>query len=349
MIRFAWRQFRLQAIVVSGLLVAVAVVFLITGPHMVHFFDTTVKNCKAKGDCAFATNSLISQNNKIYQFMQSFSLVFPALLGIFWGAPLVARELETGTYRLAWSQGVTRSKWIVTKLATVGVASMFAAGLLSWMLTWWASPIDTINANRFSSLVFDTHYIAPIGYAAFAFAVGVTVGVLWRRTLPAMATTLAVYVAARLTFARQVRPHLLTPLKVTSKLLKTSGYGFEQTPNGLHFIVSTGSSPNALVFNSVMVGKHGARVTTQWLKANCANLLMRHPQVSGNSGVRVKGPPPKAFGECVDKIVANFHEVLTYQPASRFWTFQWYETGIYVVVSMALCAFSYWWLRRRFA
>ena len=89
MIRFAWRQFRLQALVVSGLLVAIAVILLFTGPHMAHVFDTTVKNCKTKGDCSFVKNSLISQNNKIYQFMQSFSLVFPALIGIFWGAPLI--------------------------------------------------------------------------------------------------------------------------------------------------------------------------------------------------------------------------------------------------------------------
>ena len=349
MIRFAWRQFRLQALVVSGLLVAVAVILLFTGPHMAHVFDTTVKHCKSKGDCSFVKNSLISQNHKIYQFLQSLSLVFPALIGIFWGAPLIAREFETGTYRLAWSQGVTRSKWIVTKLAVVGVASMIVTGLLSWMLTWWASPIDTLNADRFNSLVYDTHYIAPIGYAIFAFAVGVTAGVLWRRTLPAMATTLVVYVAARITFTQKVRPHLLTPLKVTTKLLKSSGYGFEQTPNGLHFIVSTGYSPNALVFNSVMVGKHGAKVTAQWLKANCANLLIRHPPVSGNGGVRVKGTAPKAFTECVDKIAANFHQVLTYQPANRFWTFQWLEGSIYLAAGVALFAFSYWWLRRRVA
>ena len=75
---------------------------------------------------------------------------------------------------------MTRKRWLLTKLAVVGAASMLAAGLMSWMLTWWASPIDTVNASRFSSLVFDTSYIAPIGYAAFAFALGVTAGVLWR-------------------------------------------------------------------------------------------------------------------------------------------------------------------------
>jgi ABC-type transport system involved in multi-copper enzyme maturation permease subunit len=349
MIRFAWRQFRFQFLMVSVLLVAVAAVFLVTGPHMAHLFDTAVKNCRAKNDCAFVTNSLTSQNSKIFAFMTVVSLALPAILGIFWGAPLVARELETGTYRLAWSQGVTRSKWIVCKFAVVGVASMIAAGLMSWMLTWWASPIDTLNANRFGTQVFDTHYIAPIGYAAFAFAVGVTAGVLWRRTLPAMATTLVVFVAARIAFTQYLRPTLLTPLKLVRTFSKSSAYGFEQTPNGLHFMVGDSLQPNALVFNTIMRGKHGAAVTSQWLKANCANLI--GPPASGNSSVGFKGrgPAPKAFGECVEKISASFHEILTFQPASRFWTFQWLEGSIYLVVAVALCAFSYWWLRRRVA
>ncbi len=349
MIRFAWRQFRLQVLVVSGLLVAVAVVLLITGPHMAHLFGE-LKNCKSKNDCSFLTTAIGTSNSDIDNFMTATNLVFPAIIGIFWGAPLFARELETGTYRLAWSQGVTRSKWIGCKLAVVGVASMVAAGLMGWMLTWWSSPIDTVNANRFGTQIYDTHYIVPIGYAAFAFAVGVAAGVLWRRTLPAMATTLVVFVAARITFAQKLRPDLLSPVKLVSKLSRAGGYGFEQTPNGLHFIVGAENLPNALVFNAVVKGKHGARVTSQWLQTNCPKLLIHVSPVGGRTGVGIKGNgAPKAFSECVDKIAANFHQVLTYQPASRFWPFQWIEGSIFLGAGVALCAFSYWWLRRRVA
>jgi hypothetical protein len=325
-------------------------VYLITGQHIAHEF-AELKGCKAKGDCNFLDNAIQGGNSRIYNFGTALSLVFPALLGIFWGAPLIARELETGTYRLAWTQGVTRSRWIITKIAVVGVASMIAAGLMSWMLTWWASPIDTLNANRFGTQVFDTHYIVPIGYAAFAFAVGVTAGVLWRRTLPAMATTLAIYVAARITFAQKLRPYLLTPLKVSTKLSKNAGVGFEQTPSGLQFLTRGSNLPNSLVFNSVMVGKHGASVTSQWLATNCPKLLIHGAPVSGHNsvGIKVGGPVPRAFNECVAKITASFHQVLTYQPASRFWPFQWIEGSIFLAVGLALCAFSYWWLRKRVA
>jgi ABC-type transport system involved in multi-copper enzyme maturation permease subunit len=345
---FAWRQFRTQALVVLAILLGAGVFFAVTGPHLASLYHG-MKTCTTPIVCTGFSHSLINEYNKFYPWAQALSVAFPAILGVFWGAPLIARELESGTYRLAWTQGVTRSRWILTKLAVVGVASMLAAGLMSWMLTWWASPIDTLNANRFGSTVFDSSYIAPIGYAAFAFAVGVTAGVLWRRTIPAMATTIAVFIGARVPVAMFVRPHWLAPQQLVSNLTRASGYGFEQTPSGFHFLISGASRPNALVFNAVMVGKHGAGVTSQWLKTNCHNLLMPGPNVSGNRGVVTKGAPPRSFNECVHKIATHFHVVLSYQPASRFWTFQWIELSVFLAAGVALCAVSYWWVRRRIA
>ena len=54
--------------------------------------------------------------------------VAPALIGIFWGAPLVTRELEAGTFRLAWNQSVTRARWMAVKLGLIGLAAMATAG-----------------------------------------------------------------------------------------------------------------------------------------------------------------------------------------------------------------------------
>ena len=112
---------------------------------------------------------------------------------MFSGAPLAARELETGTFRLAWTQGVTRTRWLAAKLAIAGIA---AAELFSLMVNWWASPIHKAMSryNPFTPDSFHTG-VAPAGYAAFAFALGVTAGLFIRRTLPAMAVTLAVFTA----------------------------------------------------------------------------------------------------------------------------------------------------------
>jgi ABC-type transport system involved in multi-copper enzyme maturation permease subunit len=345
---FAWRQFRFQAVVLFGLLVAVALFCALTGPHLFHMYDA-LKTCKKKGDCQSITHSVLNGYNKFFPFVQSLSLIFPVLVGMFWGAPLVARELEAGTYRLAWTQGVTRKRWLLTKLAVVGAASMLAAGLMSLTLTWWASPLDTLNASRFSSVVFDTSYITPIGYAAFAFALGVTAGVLWRRTVPAMATTIAVFIAVRIPFFRFVRPHLLAPVTRIVSLKNRGNMGFERTPNGVSFVVGEKNIPNALGFSTSVVNKHGGGVTQQWLRDNCRSLLqLGSPNTS--KGVKVTtGIRPKAFTECIDKIATTFHEVLLYQPANRFWTFQWIEMAIYIVAAVLLGALSYWWVRRRIA
>jgi hypothetical protein len=106
----------------------------------------------------------------------------PAIIGMFWGAPLIARELEAGTFRVAWTQSVTRARWLAVKLGLAGLASMAAAGLVSLMVTWWSSrvdPLDPFGMNRLQPAMFGTRGIAPIGYAAFAFVLGVTAMVVW--------------------------------------------------------------------------------------------------------------------------------------------------------------------------
>jgi ABC-type transport system involved in multi-copper enzyme maturation permease subunit len=69
-------------------------------------------------------------------------VVVPCILGVFWGAPLVARELESGSFRLAWTQDVSRVRWLTARLAVSRLAAMAVAGLASWLVTWWASPCD---------------------------------------------------------------------------------------------------------------------------------------------------------------------------------------------------------------
>ena len=98
----------------------------------------------------------------------------PSLIGMFWGAPLIARELETGTFRLAWTQSVSRMRWLLVKLGLVGLASAAVGGLLSLMVTWWYSPIDKVNQGRFGAAAFGLHGFVPAGYALFAFALGAT-------------------------------------------------------------------------------------------------------------------------------------------------------------------------------
>jgi len=319
-IRFAWLQFRMQAAIAAGALVVIAVVLAVTGPNLVHLYDTTVANCTAHGDCAAAAAAFLSQD-RLLQDLGNVLIALPALVGIFWGAPLVARELETGTERLVWTQGVTRGRWILVKLGLVGLASIAAGGLLSLMLTWWSSPFDRVNMYQFTS-VFDQRDIVPIGYAAFAFALGVTAGVVIRRTLPAMATALVAFVAVRLVFTHWVRPHLITPLRVVTALHVTSGMSYNETNNGPLTLI--GAKPGAWVYSAQVVNKAGHLVSGSFL----------------DHGACLQS---RAAPACIGQL----REALVYQPASRYWAFQWYEMAIFLGLALVLGGFCFWWVRSR--
>jgi len=102
----------------------------------------------------------------------------PAVTGLFWGAPLLARELETGTFALAWSQSVTRARWLAAKLTVGCLAAMAVTEALSLLFAWWAASLgraaglggsgNSLAMNQFNPLAFVTHGITPLGYAAFA-------------------------------------------------------------------------------------------------------------------------------------------------------------------------------------
>ncbi len=232
MIWLTWRQFRGQAVTAAAVLAALAILLAVTGPHLVSYYDAAgLSACHA--NCAWrATNFVGRLKSSIYAglFYAGIAIMYlaPALIGIFWGAPLIARELEAGTQRIAWSQSVTRARWTAVKLGLVGLAAVATAGLLTLMISWWAGPIDhaltyggqnaPITFSRLSPLVFAARGVAPLGYAAFAFALGVTAGVLLRRTLPAMAVTLVVFAAVQVLVPVFVRPNVIPPAHVTAPL-----------------------------------------------------------------------------------------------------------------------------------
>lgn len=356
MIWLTWRQFRTQAVVVFGLLAAIAVALAVTGPHLVHLYDTTVKPCASHGDCGVVTDTFM-KNDRLLQQLGQVVLAAPALIGIFWGAPLIAGEFENNTFRLVWTQSVGRARWLALKLGLVGLASMAAAGLLSLMVTWWSSPFDRLTDSPFSPSSFDRRDLVPIGYAAFAFVLGVTAGVLIRRTLPAMAATLVAFIGVRAAFFEWVRPHLMTLLRALVPLnaqpgvvLGPAGYAYghinaadwilsEQTVNGAGRVIGEngGIGPN---------GNLGFDVSPN------GTLTMQGVGTCGDKapvGSPRLGAPSPAFQhaaqQCVDKF--RIREILSYQPISRYWAFQWYETAIFLGLALLLAGFCFWWVRSR--
>jgi hypothetical protein len=351
MIRSAWMQFRTQAMVGIGGLVVVAVVLAVTGPHLVHLFDANVAACAAHGDCPIAIPSFLRNDHGLQIGLDALVVVVPGAIGVFWGAPLVARELETGTYRLAWTQSVTRTRWLAVKLGVVGLAGMVVAGLLSLAVTWWSSPIDRANLGVF--IPFDQRDLVPVGYAAFAFALGATAGTLLRRTVPAMAATLVAFVAVRLSFTIFLRPHLIAPIHdVTPMNPMVMGFGIFNGGAPM-LLPNPPNLPNAWLYSVQIVDNADHALTPQVLADACPSLVALGPGGGPPIGPahRAVLPAPAALQQalhtCVAKLSTTYHEVTTYQPSSRYWTFQGLETAIYVALAVVLGAGCFWWVRHR--
>jgi hypothetical protein len=352
MIAFSWRQFRAQAGIGFALLAVLAVVLAVTGPHLLHLYEQTVAACRAvHGAAAACPSSSVSNTDRGIQVaVFALQLVGPALIGIFWGAPLLARELEAGTFRLAWTQSVSRRRWLFTKLALIGTASGVLAGLLSVIVDWWISPIDDMSPNRFSPALFGVRGIVPIGYAVFAFALGATLGLLLRRTVPAMAATIVGFIGARLAVTYGIRPHYMAPLHIKESIFTGAGFGFSQSGAGIQVVASPINPPNAWVLSSAVVNDAGQSPTTAFLTKSCPNLPGLNgsgPPPGGGNAVAVSPAGQSAFNHCMNVIAAHYHTLVTYQPADRFWTFQVAEVLLFFGAACVLGGLSYWWLRHR--
>jgi len=319
---FAWLQHRTRILLSAAGLAALAIVAVAAGAHL-------------RG------------NDQLRELVTVLVLAVPAVLGMFWGAPLLAGEFETGTFRLAWTQSVTRGRWAAVQLAVLGLAGTALVGLLSLLVTWWAGPLDRSSANRF--LTFDERDLAPVGHAAFAFALGVAAGVLIRRVLPAMAATFAAFVAARVTVAQWVRPNLIAPVRLSLPLDPAStGYG------GGPFSASTLQPepphlPNAWIMSLRVVDASDHPLTRSVLSGTCPGLGTRASD-EPRSGLGHQQAPQSAVDrmhDCVTRIGATYHEVVAYQPAQRYWALQWYESAIFLAASVALVAFCLWRVRHQ--
>jgi ABC-type transport system involved in multi-copper enzyme maturation permease subunit len=329
MIRFTWLQYRTQAAWALGALAILAIVLAVSGIQVAHAYDATVAACKQRGDCAAALSGFPDKVDPewLWGLLDALVIAVPGLTGMFLGAPLAAREFETGTFRLAWTQGISRTRWLAVKLAVVGAATMAVAGLLSLMVTWWSSPIDTATMNRLNLQSFPGGGIAPVGYAAFAFTLGLTAGVLIRRTVPAMAVTLVVFTAVQLAFPALVRPHLIPPVQASSALSMASiqdvGSGGPTGPGSTLFVQAQADAPpGAWVLSSQILTPAGRPASTEPASV-CASQQSTRNECTG--------------------YIASLHlrQTSTYQPVSRYWPLQWCETAIYLVLALLLAGLCY--------
>ena len=214
---------------------------------------------------------------------------------------------------------------------------------LSLMQAWWAAPIGravghggggtNLAMGRFSSLVFATHGITPLGYAAFGFALGVTAGALIRRTVPAMAVTLAIFAAVQIAMPLWIRPSLIPARHTVIPVTSLDNISLQQGGlNGNRFnlgALDLPGQPAAWLLSSGAVNAAGQATSTT--PAACTALSD-------------EGASP-AFFNCLAS--HGIREAISYQPASRYWAFQWTETAIYLALALALTGYCFRRLSRR--
>jgi ABC-type transport system involved in multi-copper enzyme maturation permease subunit len=358
MIWLTWRQFRAQAATAVAVLVAFAILLAVTESHMASLYSSSGLTGCHGGTCArlasqFLQNltsgqsfPLLPDGSNEYVILYFLSvlaiLIAPAIVGMFWGAPLIARELETGTCRLAWNQSVTRARWLTVKLAMIGVTAMAATEAFSLLQAWWAAPIgkavgfggsaSILTEGRFGWFVFPTHGITPLGYAAFAFALGVSAGVLIRRPIPAMAVTVAIFAVVQFATPVLIRPNLLPSSHATAAIEAADVY---VVGNATMTATATAvpGQPGAWIISSGFVNAAGQPVST--VPAAC------EPAVQAVQG---PGGSP-ALDNCLNNQGIRVAE--SYQPTSSYWSLQLAETGMFLVLALALAWYCFWRLGRR--
>ncbi|GAA1541335.1 transporter [Dactylosporangium maewongense] len=325
-----WRQFRVQAVVTAAALAALTVYLLVLGFSIRAAYDADIAAC-TPATCSTAVEHFTNTYDAQVGLVGALLLAIPALVGIFWGAPLVARELEEKTDKLVWNQSVTRTRWLAVKLGLLGAVAVLASGLLSLLLTWSASRYDQVTGDRFAALNFAARNVVPVGYALFAFTLGAVTGLVVRRTLPAMAITLAVFALVQVAVPNGVRQHIMPPVTETV----TVDAAVMERINGLGIRGSEGafltgySAPGVWSLSEEM--KLFKPDGSPYLEADAV------PCMAAGSFAKAKA--------CTAS--QNLHFSYVYQPGSRYWPFQWIELSAYLVLTLLLSALGFLWIRRR--
>jgi ABC-type transport system involved in multi-copper enzyme maturation permease subunit len=310
MIWMTWRQHRKQALFTVIGLAVLAAVIVPTGLAMRNtMVSTGLDECVRLALDTDRCNTASRQFSNEYGSLAYVGILFvllPLLIGLFWGAPLVAREVEHGTHRLVWTQGVSRRQWALVKFGFVGGATVAAAIVYGLGLSWWMTPLSHAGlSSRFTVLLFDMQGLVPVGYTLFAVALGIFVGTVWPKVLPAMAFTLVGFVGVRVALTVLARPNYLPASTRTYPV-----FGLTREP---------ARDENDWILGIGVRNPDGTLVVP--------NGTIQCNQVEQGPGA----PCGSEFG-----VEAGAYNWQLYQPAGRFWLFQGIETGIFVALAAVL-------------
>jgi hypothetical protein len=227
MIWVSWRQQRTETVIALAILALLAAFLVPTGLEMASAYHRDgLSACTGPvqdGPCGEAIQSFFTRFSRIGDFIAWMTLI-PGIIGALLAAPVLT-QLEHGTFRLDWTQSITRGRWIAGKLGLAIAAALVASLALTLLITWWRAPFVHLN-GRMENSVYDSEGIVIFGYTLFALGLAVAVGAVWRRAVPALIVAFVGYFAARLFVDTWLRQRLVHPLTIT--------WSGDQEPQALH-------------------------------------------------------------------------------------------------------------------
>ena len=320
-----WRRYRTMLVATIGVLGLTAAYLVINGERMRTAYHAST-SCRPVDTAACQYKfQLFHDRYGAAGFIGVVLMFLPGIVGAFAGAPLLARELETGTFRYAWTQGVGRMRWATAILVSgaVGVAIIMTA--FGALITWRNQPLlDSGITPRLHTTNFPETGIAAAGWALAGFALGVLGGLLWRRVVPAIVTAFAAWFGLAYLGATY-RLHYLTPL----------------TTNSL-------DQPLKAMTLSQWWDRAGVRISDNQVNTALSTVGAQFGSSEGKITATPSGSTPGDSVDPVQYLVQHgYTQVTSYQPDSRYWPFQWIEFGCLSALSILLLGTAFWLLRRR--
>jgi hypothetical protein len=239
----------------------------------------------------------------------------PALLGLVLGVPLVASEIQQRTNRLAWTQSITRTRWLLVK---IGVGALFTAvivGALAPLVWWWT---DAAQRGHIQPANFDISGFVEVAYALFAFMLGVALGTLIRRSGWAFAACVPIFALVRIGIRFYVRPGLIPPSTVT-----------------LGAYASVANNDWSLNAGFVPLGLSSPAPGETW----SSNDMVIH-------NCQGFGAQKQAHGAAYCEKLNHLHYVVQFQPSGHFWALQAAESAIFLVLAGILLGLTVLAVRR---
>ncbi|MEV0155963.1 hypothetical protein AB0H57_19775 [Micromonospora sp. NPDC050686] len=321
MLWLTWRQYRGQFLATAALLLLLGAVFLISGVEAtVNVLRDAPPGCPGPGaGCRDVNLALSERYQLVYQGFGLLPLVGPALVGAFWGAPLIAREYERGTQRLAWTQSVPLRRWLLVKLAVLVAAVALGGLMFSAMTSLWLPIFAAVQPGSFASPdTFNATGVAPAAWWVFAFLLGAAASAVLRRTLPAMAATVAVVA-------------LTVPV-----LVLTQGWYAEP----MRAVVS--GTDELVRQNALLTGEAWVDGTGREIGGRPEETCPPAPGVDVSTPERAQ----RATAACMTQ--RGYQYVVFYHPADRFWRFQLFQTAILLGggAAFAFATMAFAWRRR---